>query len=123
MNPREAFKHAFVKTCAERGDDDRTIAARVDEAHGLFVKQAWESLFRLPLYTALGVLGAGAAAGGLAGYGAAQANRTEVDLEDIKRNELIAAYNTYASRMRQRNLLNQARREAEANAPKPFRYA
>ena len=88
MTPREAFRAGFLTRCAELGRTPAQVAVMVDQAAGLTdaaVKHAI-SLGRAALGLGVGLplaLGAGA------GYVAAAGKNEDVDVEDVKREELL----------------------------------
>lgn len=128
MTPHDAFKLGFLLRCAEEGCTPDEIRGRVKTATllkqsagpaitagtGIGAKMLakfkglgkalplWAGFTQLPYYaTSLG-LAASAATGAGAGYGLAKLQNQDVDPEEAKRQELIAAYKLQAELARQR---------------------
>lgn len=110
---RSAFKRGFLWRCAEEGLGpdavDRRVAAAEALVRGRLDKRA--NWLTDPLWTA-GAIGAGGLAlglgsaylgGGLAGNAAARAARDAIDPAEVRRLELIAAYNAYADEIARHN--------------------
>ena len=123
LTNREAFKFGFLLRCADENlspeeTQERIKAAadhfrwdgrpRVDASLVEQVLQAWEKrssdtisdLLGLLGSTAVGGLGLAAGVGGLGGYGLAKAMRPQVDADEIKQQELVAAYKQQTDRIR-----------------------
>lgn len=106
MDVKQAFRVGFLARCAEEGLSPEETEARAES----FRKQA--ILGGIAKYPALAVLLAGA--GGLgAGYAAGGLSKKKVDPADVRRQELIGTYNTYAE---QAEMANQ---HAAAPTPAP----
>lgn len=116
MTPQENFRLGFLLRCAEEGCSPAEIEQRVKLAfivRGLEKKANTPGTLRAlwdlggaygmaPLHTAaIGIGGAGLLGAGL-GYGAAKVQEEQVDPEEAKRQELIAAYKMQADRARRR---------------------
>jgi hypothetical protein len=108
MDHSQMFKVGFLLRCADEGLSDEETAERVQEAAqfvAVLEKQAvfGTDLMALPkMLKSLGLWGlaAGGLAGGLGGYAVGKATDTESDPEEVKRQELIAAYQQQADRVR-----------------------
>lgn len=137
LTPKESFRLGFLLRCAEEGCSPAEIQDRVKLAHvvrGLVLqeKQAvaptstlgalWNlgsTVGMAPLHAAaIGIGGAGLLGAGV-GYGAAKLQDEEVDPEEAKRQELIAAYKMQADRARRRAKQRGYRKPAPA-APQLF---
>jgi hypothetical protein len=109
MTPRQCFKAAFLARCAADGlSEAETVAAiaTLEKSAG-----AVDWIKALPLAGAAGAVGdtvklvgglglAGSlVAGGGLGYLAARAREGNVDPEEIRKQELVAAYNTFSDQM------------------------
>jgi len=113
LTPQEQFRFGFLLRCAEEGCSMDEIRNRTKYAQAMLslTKTAnWGSaltntakaLGMAPFQlAALGIAGSGLAGAG-AGYGLAKARQQNVDPEEAKRQELIAAYKLQADRLRQR---------------------
>jgi hypothetical protein len=121
MTPQENFRFGFLLRCAEEGCTTEEIQERVKLAHDRLQvaareKQAFagpgfagvardvlspvwnlgKTLVTAPLHaTALGIAGS-AALGGAGGYALAKLQNADVDPEEAKRQELMAAYKLQA---------------------------
>ena len=116
MTPREAFKAGFLLRCAEEGLDEAQTMKRAEAGLAGLAKQALgpgvgvgtvlDILTKAPgalmgagqmaaLPFAIGGT-AGLVGGGLAGHYAAKAMDPGYDHDDLKRQELIEAYNQSA---------------------------
>lgn len=133
LNTREAFKFGFLLRCADEALSREDTQARVKMASGALedmekragagagagaiaggmASGVWGALKLVP---SLAWLGAGAAGvSGLAGgYGLGKMTEEESDIGDIKKQELIAAYQQQADRIRRA-----MRSRAYRNASKP----
>lgn len=125
MTPQENFRLGFLLRCAEEGCTPEEIQERVKTASATLrrnsVKQAagstadstWslaKTLASLPLHaSALGIAGS-AALGGIGGYGLAKLQNSDVDPEEAKQQELVAAYKLQAEMARRRASQRQYRR-------------
>jgi hypothetical protein len=112
MDARQAFAFGFLLKCAEAGCGPETTAQLVKRA-------GWGDLFKVPgvaLSAAEGIGSGALAAGtwgllGAAGVGvggglaAAHLRSHSADPEEVKKQELIAAYNTFREQMKQRDAL------------------
>ena len=115
MTPREGFKYGFLLRCAEEGLTAKEAEARA--ARGL-EKQAvdgWDTVKNVVMgapgfitsaggWGALGLAGLG----GLGGYGLAKLQESDIDPEDVQREELINAYNTQAELARRKSIMDAA---------------
>lgn len=127
LTPQESFRLGFLLRCAEEGCTPAEIEQRVKlafivrglEKHavanpvdtGIGLAKTWASL---PLHIAgLGIAGSGLLGAGI-GYGAAKLQDEDVDPEEAKRQELIAAYKMQADRARRRAQQRGYRRPAPA---------
>lgn len=114
MSPREAFKVGFMLRCAEEGLDEEAIRRRVEKAADLktvkdVLGTAGEVLGGgLSALKGTAQLGFGTAAatgigtGLLGGYGLARMTDPGFTPEGIKRQELIATYETLADELEER---------------------
>lgn len=108
MTPREAFKFGFLLKCAELGLDQAQIRAVVEDAIektasdgggiGIWGKGK-DLLSGLQSLGAWGIAG-GVGAGAGAGYLAAKMTEPDVDADEYKQMELIAAMRQYADHAR-----------------------
>lgn len=100
LDDRTAFKAGFLLRCAEAGLTADETAQAMEKAAGIFDNEIGAAL-------ALGVggLGAAGAAGALGGSVLAHMNQHHVDPDEVKKQELIAAYNTFADQLRHRQKL------------------
>lgn len=99
MTPRQAFKFGFLLKCAELGLSEAEQHDILDRAIKLAAgpaSAAWSLVKGIPMlgFAAAGGLGAGA------GYLAAKATEPEVDPEEFKQWELIAALRQHADHAR-----------------------
>ena len=123
LTPQDNFRLGFLLRCAEEGCSPAEIESRVKLAFVVRdlekkafvgdVLRAGERLLKatgrlgaayamLPFRTAaIGIGGAGLLGTGL-GYGAAKLQQKDIDPEEAKRQELIAAYKMQADRARRR---------------------
>jgi len=125
LSPREAFKFGFLLRCADEGLDEAETQQRIKLA-SLFIdnvqdpgihKQAMGTLGKLLGGSAkLGLLGMAAGGGlGLAGgYMAGKLTDKEVDPDDIKQQELIAAYQQEADKIRRNAKLRMYRNQQKS---------
>jgi hypothetical protein len=128
LSPREAFKFGFMLRCADENLTEEQTRERIKVAFANMQKTAWINPFPAigqtakavyPLIKGLGLLGIGgaAAAGGLGGYGLAKMTEKDVDPEEIKRQELIAAYQQQANEIRRRAKARSYRPSKAPRAP------
>lgn len=101
MTDREAFKFGFLMRCADEGLSPAQTQERIKLAN--LGSQLMGAAVGLPAVAAVGGLGLAAAGGAGAGHLMAKATEPEMDAEDAKLQELIAAY---------RQQTDQARRQA-----------
>ncbi len=131
LTPQESFRLGFLLRCAEEGCTAEEIQERVKFAaapalgaltalwSGLkgAVNPTWNAVKTMgtfPLHaTALGVAGA-AGVGAAGGYGLAKMQNSDVDPEEAKRQELMAAYQLQAELARRRASQRSYRRDAPA---------
>jgi len=105
MDARTAFKLGFLTKCAEDGVSPEELQNRIKAAS--FIESAGKAMFSLPGALMLGALPVGFGAG----YVAADALSTPTEsVEDVKRKELLEAYqratdraNRVAQRMQMRH--------------------
>jgi hypothetical protein len=101
MDAQQAFRFGFMLRCAEEGMDESqaeklaSLAKRADPLSTI-LSMGWEGAKSLPV---LGLAGA-AGVGGLTGMAIAKAQEKPVSVEDVRRDEQIAAYNAYGDRVR-----------------------
>lgn len=121
LTNREAFKFGFLLRCADENlspeETQERIKAAADHLHwdgqprveAAVVEQtlqAWEKrsdvsgVLNFLRSSALGGIGAAAGVGALGGYGLAKATRSQVDPDEIKQQELVAAYKQQTDRIR-----------------------
>ena len=123
LTSREAFKFGFLLRCADENLSPEETQARVKAAADQLAwdgrpvvaaslveetLQAWEKRSEgyfsdlLNFTRDTGMLGVGVAAGvgGLGGYGLAKAMAPQTDPDEIKQQELVAAYKQQADRIR-----------------------
>ena len=133
LSPREAFKFGFLLRCADEGLGEGAIADRVKTAATLLdgqEKQAGGMADALVnaakslggLATRAGGLGlaGGAALGGLGGHLLAKSTEREVDPEEAKMEELIAAYQQQTERARRAAQRRSYRERKAPRAPSFF---
>lgn len=99
MTPRQAFKFGFLLKCAELGLSEAEQHDYLDRALKLAsgpAAAAWSLMKGIPM---LGLATAGGLGAG-AGYLAAKATEPEVDPEEFKQWELIAALRQHADHAR-----------------------
>lgn len=103
LTPRQQFKFGFLLRCADEGLDSVETKGRIKLAEGLLEKQAINP-FRAAVDAAKNIGWGGlalAGAGGLgAGYGLGKLTSDNVDPEEVKKQELIAAYKQQVDRIR-----------------------
>lgn len=120
LDERQAFKFGFLLRCADEGLTPEQTAGRIKAAGERLARvkaagwgDAVASLAgNIPkIFTNLGMLGVGASALGGAGAGIGLAHLTggEADPEETKRQELIAAYQQQADRIRRSTLARRYR--------------
>lgn len=129
MTPQEQFRLGFLMRCAEEGCTPEEIQERVKLANEHLsggVKTAnssvlgplWsaaKTLGYMPIHaSALGIAGS-AALGGIGGYGLAKFQNADVDPEEAKQQELIAALKLQAELARRRASQRQYRRPIPAS--------
>lgn len=112
LDPRAAFKAGFLYRCAEAGLTPAETDALVEKAAGLKDLASGAitgGLGGLKLIRELGMGGLGLSALGGAGVGymASELRRGTVDPDDVKKQELIAAYNTFGDQLRQQKKLKE----------------
>ena len=109
MDMRTAFKFGFLLRCAEAGCTAEEIDALVEKSAG------WaETLWNVPGHLAgWGLVGLGAAGlvGASAGLAKAHLDEGTLDPEEVRKRELIAAYNTHAQEMRNHQLARRRREQ------------
>jgi len=116
----QMFKVGFLLRCADEGLSDQETTARMEAAArfvGLVEKQARPTGI-LDALKSLGFWGLGLSAlgGGAVGYGMGSLADQPATPEDVKRQELIAAYQQQADRVR-RQLARGRYREAIPRKP------
>jgi hypothetical protein len=93
LDDRQAFRYGFLARCAEAG---LAHDAALEKAAG------WgEMMAQGPLLVGAGGLAAAAGVGALGGTALAHAQEGDLDPAEVKKRELIAAYNTFADRTNQ----------------------
>lgn len=107
LDDRTAFKVGFLLRCAEAGLSGGETVALMEKAATLtdwYKRIAGAGTLAAGGVRNLGIAGLVAAAGAGAGGGllAAHLRKGTVDPEEIKKQELIAAYNTYSDQLRGR---------------------
>lgn len=110
LTPQDAFTLGFMYRCAEEGLVGEKLASRMDYLEKRAMPDVWgtvknlgTNLFSLPIVGSV-------AAGGLLGHVAGSAVEPELSEEDLKAQELISTYRSYAARAR-------ARRKARTYRP------
>lgn len=132
MTPREGFKYGFLLRCAEEGltvKEAEARAARALEknaagfwgttASGLggiipgvvgglanIVPEAAKSLVMASPTLALTGLGAAAVGTGVGGYMLGKSQESDIDPEEVQREELIAAYKTQTELARRKAIMD-----------------
>lgn len=112
MNSRDAFKVGFLTFCADQGMSGAEASACMQKAASILEKKALglkdlvgpaAGLYGLGKTTAVG-LGVGVPVAIGAGVGALASNamHPEVDADDVKKQELIDEYRSYARRAREK---------------------
>ena len=113
MSRQERFKFGFLLRCADDGCTPDEIRARVKVATFslgdiLGLKEllsggasAAKTIAMLPVHAAAAGIGTAALGGAGVGWGAAKLQNDDVDPEEAKRHELIAAYKLQADKLRQ----------------------
>ena len=145
LTAKENFRMGFLMRCAEEGCTAEDIRTRVKLAHVLrslgqdeqFVKEAADpvtattnkalgglgwlagSALSSPFTAAMYGVGGAGVLGAAGGYGLAKLQDQEVDPEDAKHQELVAAYRAQAERIR-RKTKNLSHRQFKPEAPKLF---
>lgn len=130
MTPQENFRLGFLMRCAEEGCTPEEVQERVKLAsaclNGTMVKEAvgnvlgplWsaaKTIGYMPVHaSALGIAG-GAGLGAIGGYGLAKLQSSDVDPEEAKQQELIAALKLQAEMARRRAAQRQYRRPIPAS--------
>ena len=128
MTPQENFRLGFLMRCAEEGCTPEEVQERVKLAsaclNGTMVKEAggdnplWaavKTISYMPVHaSALGIAGA-AGLGAIGGYGLAKLQSSDVDPEEAKQQELIAAFKLQAEMARRRAAQRQYRRPIPAS--------
>lgn len=105
MTDREYFRLAVLTTLARDGLTPAQAAARVAEATS-HVKSAdgpvsWgATAFKWPLIEATLLTGLGAVGGAGTGYLLAKATEKDIDPEEVRKQELLAAYRQHTDRIR-----------------------
>lgn len=102
LDKRQSFKFGFLLRCADEGLTPEQTDHRVKQAHvqlGL-VKQGFDPAGWAAKLALLGI-GGSALAGATVGAGVATTLDRPADVESVKRQELIAAYQQQADRIRQ----------------------
>jgi len=115
LTSRQQFKFGFLLRCADEGLTEEQTQVRIKEAHDRLTKEAnpkalWDAVKSLGWHG----LGMGAVTGLGAGYGAAKLTEKEVDPDDIKKQELIAAYKQNADRVRRNMMARSYRGDSDA---------
>lgn len=114
MTPREGFKFGFLYRCAEEG---LTVEEAYDRARLLLEKRAilnplpalWGGAKTLGALGMAGAVAVPAVAGAGIGLGLANAREHDVDPDEVRRQELIAALNFHADQARRRTLMKNYR--------------
>lgn len=117
LTPSQMFKAGFLLRCADEGLSEAETAGRMQAAHQLTLQCEKQGLFEgaatalTGLIKNLGLLGivAGGLAGGAGGYAVGSAMADPAQPEDVKRQELIAAYQQHADRIRRQGARAQYR--------------
>jgi hypothetical protein len=109
LTPREAFKIGFVLRCADEGLSATETSERVEKAAALLEKQAglWDTTKGIGnLGWNIGVIAPLAV--GLGGaYMLHKATEDTVDVEDLRKRELIAEMKHWARRAREQKKMKQ----------------
>lgn len=134
MTPREAFKFGFLLRCADENLDDDATQERIKYAcdlihwdgkttlltnQELLEKNAsiWNAVAGLAKGMGLAGLAGGAALGAGGGLLAAKATDKEIDPDEVKKQELIAAYKQQADRIRRQMAARSYRRNPSPRSP------
>lgn len=123
LSRREAFKFGFLLRCADEGLTQEQTVERIKMANAQLAElekhaSIWQAATSVPkLLLSLGPWGllGGAGVGALGGIGLAKMTNKSVDPEEAKRQELIAAYQQQADRIRRSTA---ARRYRSPTAPR-----
>lgn len=119
LTRQDSFRLGFLLRCAEEGCTIQEVQDRVKLASALLEKRAFDSgvdgkdvmstgwnaiktMATLPLHLSLYGIGAGAGLGAIGGYGLAKLQNSDIDPEEAKRHELMAAYKLQAEMARRR---------------------
>lgn len=112
MQPREAFKIGFLARCVESGLTPEATQALVKSAEDCFTKAAWGlkdtvDAFKGVTYPTLALAAATPVAlGGGAAYFANQASDTDAtDIDEIKKQELLATYQRMSDQLKRQKSL------------------
>lgn len=145
LTPRQAFKFGFLLRCADENLSDAEVQARVKYAMDRFT---WDGQRALPIDRSVvlqaltdwekqanvagllrggvnlaknlgwwGLMG-GAGAGALGGYTAAKMTEEDIDPNEVKKQELIAAYKQQAERIRRQMLARSYRQPKAPRKPR-----
>lgn len=126
LTAKDAFRLGFLLRCAEDGRTPEQIRGMTKQAgigtewfKGLMNlgTGAGKLLYKAPLYAGGWLLAGGAATGALAGHTAAKLTEADIDPEETKRQELLAAYKRHAEIARRRA------GKLSYRAPKPSRFS
>lgn len=130
MTPQENFRLGFLMRCAEEGCTSEEVQERVkiasDHLNGTMVKSAignvagslWsaaKTIGYMPVHASALGIAAAAGLGGVGGYGLAKLQSSDIDPEEAKQQELIAAYKLQAEMVRRRASQRQYRRPVPAS--------
>ncbi len=110
LTEKQAFRYGFLLRCAEAGHDAAALAEagvkRAEEGIGSkLIGLGGKGLvlgLTLPFAAAAGL-------GALGGAGVAKMRETPVDPDEVRNQELIAAYDSYARQARLRSLVRRRR--------------
>lgn len=146
MTPKQAFKFGFLLRCADENLGQEETDARVKYAMAILsaeepcprversvidrALEEWEKQAVVDIGSAIGGLAGlaknlgfaglagGAALGAGGGYLAAKMTEKDVDTEEMKKQELIAAYKQQAERIRRQMAARSYRQSKAPRAPK-----